>query len=254
MAFEQVVRYETEDRVAVITMNRPDKRNAINVDMREGLFAAFERARDDEDVWAVIITGAGGNFSSGHDLTMIGERARPGRSTDDLYLLMRSVWKPIIAAVEGYCLAQGAGMALCSDIRIAGAGASFGWPQVKRGISSISGPSLLAHSVPLCRAMELMLTGDFIGAEEAAAIGLVNRVVPSGKALDTAREIAAKICRNAPLAVRTIKEATIRGLGLPLPDRIRIAADLMDRVNRTEDAREGLQAFKEKREPVWKAR
>lgn len=254
MATEPVVRYEIQERVAVITMNRPERRNAINKEMREALFDAFEWARDDDGVWAIVLTGAGGNFSSGHDLTEIGERPKPGRTTEDLYQFQLSVWKPIIAAVEGFCLAQGGGLALCSDIRIAGAEAKFGWPQVKRGIMSISAPSLLAHAVPLPRAMELMLTGDFIGADEALRLGLVNRVVPAGTALDAALAMAATICRNAPLAVRAIKEATIRGLHLPLADRMRIAVDLLDRVNRSEDALEGLRAFREKRQPVWQAR
>ena len=164
--------YEVRDRIARITMNRPDKLNAINPQMRAELFEAFEDVEHNPDVWLAIITGTGRSFSVGHDLVSMAGRAHPGggpgeRTTDDLYLYLSQFYKPIIAAINGICIAQGAGLALLSDIRIASDTAQFGWPQVKRGISSMSGPCLLTQEVPHNVAMELLMTGDFLGAQDA---------------------------------------------------------------------------------------
>jgi enoyl-CoA hydratase/carnithine racemase len=250
-----VVLYQVRDRVATIQLNRPDKLNAINAQMREELFGAFEDVERNPDVWVAIITGNSKVFSVGHDLVQMAAGGVPGtRTTDELYEYQLSIYKPIIAAIDGYCLAQGTGLALCSDIRIMTSRAQFGWPQVKRGISSISGPTLLAHRVPLNIALEILMTGEPIRAEQALRLNLVNRVVEPEELLPTAYALAAQINQNAPLAVRAMKEATLRAFNLPFPERVHLAREVSDRLISTADHEEGLRAFNEKRKPVWTGR
>jgi E-phenylitaconyl-CoA hydratase len=252
MTGTSLVLYSAKDHVATITLNRPEKLNAINPEMRDGLFDAFETAHEDDDVWIIIFNANGKSFSVGHDLVeMSAARTKHGRSTDDLYIYQREIFKPIICAIHGHCLAQGAGLALGTDIRIAGESTKIGWPQVKRGISSISGPSILVHSIPLGAAMELLFTGEMIDAHEAHRLGLVNRVVPDDQVMATAEAMANLIRNNAPPAVRGMKEAIIRGFPLRLEDRVRVASYCMLKVALSADAKEGLRAFAEKRPPVW---
>ena len=255
----EFVNYEVRDRIARITMNRPEKLNAINRTMREELFSCFEDVERDPEVWIAIVTGTGRAFSVGHDLVSMAARATPGggpgeRTTDDLYLYLSRLYKPIIAAINGLCLAQGAGLAMLSDIRIAAEGVQFGWPQVKRGISSMSGPILLTRRIPMNLAMQLLMTGDFLGAEEALRLNLVNQVVPSDELLPVAEAVARRILENAPLAVRAMKEATWRGVNLELEDHLKLARDISNRVEVSDDAKEGLRAFQEKRAPRWAGR
>ena len=252
----ELVTYEVRDRIARITMNRPDKLNAINNQMRAELFEAFEDAERNPDAWLVIITGTGRAFSVGHDLVSMAARTIPGggpgeRTTDDLYHYLSQYYKPIVAAINGICIAQGAGLALLSDIRIAADTAQFGWPQVKRGISSMSGPCLLTEQVPHNVAMEFLMTGDFVGAQDALRLNLINRVVPAAELMETVEAMATKIRDNAPLAVRGIKEATLRGKGVDLAERLKIGRSIANRVEVSKDAKEGLAAFKEKRTPHW---
>jgi enoyl-CoA hydratase/carnithine racemase len=252
----EFLKYEVRDKIARITMNRPDKLNAINNQLRAELFEAFEDAERNPDAWLVIITGTGRSFSVGHDLVSMAARAIPGggpgeRTTDDLYLYLSQYYKPIIAAINGLCLAQGAGLALLSDIRIAVDTAQFGWPQVKRGISSMSGPCMLTEQVPHHVAMELLMTGDFMTAEQALHYQLINRVVSADELMPTVEAMATKIRDNAPLAVRGIKEATLRGRGVDLGERLKIGRAIANRVEVSKDAKEGLAAFAEKRKPTW---
>lgn len=247
------VLYEVKDRIAFITLNRPEKLNSINGEMRWELFQAFREVKRDPDVWVAIITGAGRAFSTGHDLAALMEESGE-ETTDDLYLYLSELWKPVIAAVNGYCMAQGGGIAMLCDIRIASENAQFAWPQVMRGIGSISGPSILAHCIPLGIALEHLLTGEAISAEEALKWGMVNRVVPVEELLPAAEAIARRILDNAPLAVRAMKEMSIRTQGLKLRDRVGLASIALDRVTKTRDAAEGLKAFQEKRAPVWQAK
>ena len=248
------VEYEVRSRTAYVTLNRPEKLNAINVEMREELWRIFNDVNSNPDVWVLVITGAGRAFSVGHDLIdMADDRGVFGRtSTDDLYVLLSNMWKPTIAAINGFCLAQGGGIALACDIRIASEEAQFGWPQVKRGIASISGPSMLTHRIPLNLAFEYLFTGEFLDANEAHRLHLVNKVVPSEELMPTVQSYVEKIQENAPLAMRAIKQAAVRGLSLRLEDRVAIASGLRTRVLQTEDAKEGLKAFQEKRTPVFK--
>ena len=175
---EREVIYEVKEGIAYITLNRPEKLNAINPEMRELLWDAFQDVRNNDEVRCAIVTGSGRAFSTGHDLVaMASARANEGPTTGDLYVEQSKIWKPIISANNGICLAQGCGIALGSDIRIASSEAQFGWPQAKRGISSVSGPALLSQVVPRNIAFEFLFTGDFVDAQKALELMLVNYVV-----------------------------------------------------------------------------
>ncbi len=247
--------YEIRDGIGYITLNRPEKLNAIDPAMRQILWDAFQDVKHNPEVRCAIVTGAGRAFSTGHDLVAMAEdRANEGPSTGDLYVVQSNIWKPIIAAINGICLAQGCGIALGSDIRIASSEAQFGWPQAKRGISSVSGPALLAQVVPLNIAFEILFTGEFIDARRAHELMLVNHVVAPEEVILKAEEIAEKIVANAPLSLAAIKEASINGAAMDLERRVSYAQNKRDLILQTEDAQEGVRAFAEKRAPVWKGR
>ena len=245
-----LVEYEVKERIAYITLNRPEKLNALNFQMKDELVACLRRYNDDRDAWVAIISGNGRAFCPGIDLTEVSIES--AAEIDRLYLEILRVMKPLICAVHGFTLAQGDGIAFCCDIRVAADDAKFGWPQPKRGISSISGPSFAAHHLPLGYAFEYLFTGEFFDAQEAYRLNMVNRVVPKDKLISTAEEIAKKILECAPLAVQAMKEAVLRGLPMPLADRMHTAAVILSNVLRTKDAQEGLKAFAEKRAPVYR--
>lgn len=216
----------------------------------------FTDVRDNSDVWCVILTGEGNSFCAGRDLIErvdVGEHL-PGPQSQDVYDMMATIYKPFIAAVNGPCIAQGCGLAFSSDVLIASETSYFSWPQVKRGVASISGPTMLTRFVPHQRAMELMFTGEPLSAEEARRWGLVRDVVSQDRVLAEARQVALSIVANAPLAVRAMKEATIRTMHMSGREAAEVAELILHIVDSSEDSREGLRAFKEKREPVWRAR
>ena len=250
------IEYEIRDKVAYITLNRPDKLNAINAEMRDELFQAFQDFEQNPEAWIAVITGKGRAFCVGHDLEEMTAPPQEGdrASIEDLYILQSQIWKPIIAALNGYCLAQGGGIALASDIRIASDRAQIGWPQAKRGISSISGPSMLSSRIALNYALEFLYTGEFIDAREALRLHLVNRVVPHDELMSAVDEYVRKLRQNAPLPMRAVKEAAVSGQYKSLEERVQISSGLFYKVQDTEDAREGLRAFSEKRTPVFKGR
>jgi enoyl-CoA hydratase/carnithine racemase len=248
------VTYTVRERVAYIVLNRPEKRNAVNAEMRDRLFEIFDDVRDNPEVWVAVLTGEGGVFSTGHDLVEMAAGDAHGRPAVELYQIIEETWKPFIAAIDGYCLAQGAGLALSCDIRIATERAQFGWPQVKRGIASTSGPCSLAHRIPLNIAYEILFTGDFFDAHEAKRLNLVNHVVPAERLREETDTLVRKILANAPVAMRAIKEIAVRGRDMNVEDRVRFADTLSEHIRQSADAKEGLAAFREKRRPVWQGR
>lgn len=254
------VLYEVEDHLATVTLNRPEKLNAMDPETYAALSEAWARIRDDGDVWAALVTGAGEEaFSAGADLE---KTISPGEAdwaafwrTQEEQLLNRGmeVWKPVVAAVNGYCLAGGMTLLLATDIRIAGADASFGLSEVKRGILPANGGTQrVMRQLPRPIAMELLLGGDGVDAETAARWGLVNEVVAPGEVEATAREYAARLCSNAPLAMQAIKELAVRGQNMPLPDALRLEESFSRHLSATEDAAEGVAAFREDRDPEFR--
>lgn len=256
-----VVLYEKRGQTAVLTLNRPEAMNALNREVRDGLRESFLRFRDDEDARTLIVTGAGDEaFSAGADLKEMSvlqrqRRVDPAGVTTAALLRNIELWKPIIAAVNGYCLAGGLELALACDIRIASENASFALTEVTRGIiPGNGGTQLLPRVVPLGMALQLMFTGERITAEEAYRIGLVNRVVPQAELMAAAMALAQRINESAPISVRLVKEAALKGLDLPLMDGLRMESLFSMFVHTTDDAREGPLAFAEKRPPVYTGR
>ena len=251
---EQTVLFEVRDRVAYITLNRPTKKNAINRAMRKDIQDAYVRVKNDPGIWAAVLTGNGEVFCAGKDLT---EKVNPEdedgsvMSNDELYLFQRFIYKPFVLALNGPCLAQGGGFALNADIVVFSERASIGWPQVKRGISSVSGPSFLPHAIPWNQAMACLMRGRFIEAQDALRLGIANEVAPHERLLDVAERWVREILENAPLAVCAIKEAARRGQEIPVKDRMYLARDIANHVLLSEDAKEGVTAFKEKRDAKW---
>ena len=253
----EAVLYEVKNHVALITLNRPQAKNALNRTMRKELQLAYTDVKHNRDIWVAILTGNGDVFCSGKDLfekVALEDEDGSVMTNDELYIFQRNIFKPIILAINGPCLAQGGGFALNADILIMSERASLGWPQVKRGISSVSGPTLLPHAIPWNQAMGYLMRGKFIPAVECYKLGIANEVALHEELLPTAHRWAAEIMENAPLAVHAIKEAARRGQEIPFDKRAYLARDVADRVLLSEDSREGILSFKEKRKPVWKAR
>jgi enoyl-CoA hydratase/carnithine racemase len=251
----ETVDYAVRDHIAYITLNRPEKKNALNRAMRKEVQDAFADVKYNPDIWVAILTARGDTFCSGKDLfEKIPPEMEKGdvMSNDELYLFQRNTFKPYIVALNGACLAQGGGFALNADIVVMSERASIGWPQVKRGISSVSGPSFLPHAVPWNIAMAYLMRGKFINADEAYRLGLANEVVPHDQLLPAAERWAREIMESAPLAVHAINEAGRRGLEVPVDTRVYMARDVANRVLLTEDSKEGVLAFREKRTPKWK--
>lgn len=260
------VLYEKRDRIAYITLNRPEAMNALNVPLRRLLLEALINFRDDDGLWVAIITGAGERaFSAGADLKEMSARRQAESAGDrrdpfwgvEAVSLNRGLklWKPVIAAINGYCLAGGLELALACDIRVAAEHAEFALTEVIRGIlPGGGGTQRLPRVIPVNIALEMMLTGGRISAAEAYRLGLVNHVVPAAEVLAKAEEVARRICEAAPLSVRAIKEATYRGLDATLDEGLRIEALLANAIHYTEDSKEGPRAFAEKRPTQFKGR
>ena len=221
------VRYELDDHVVTITYNRPDALNAVNGDMRRGLNDAFSRFRDDEDAWVAIVTGAGRAFCAGGDLRdgagSIGEFAGTfwEKPTINSFESGWEIFKPVIAAVNGYCLGYGLTLVTWCDFVIASERAEFGFPEVLLGAPAIVGAIRLPERINWQYAMELLLTGDRIDAARAKEIGLAGWVVPHDQLMDEARQLAARLVRGAPLAQRAMKEVAMRSRRLPSLEAIR---------------------------------
>jgi len=251
-----VVLTEYAEGVAVVTINRPEARNALNAEVARGVAAAIDELEARDDLVVGILTGAGGSFCSGMDLKAFlrGEDPSiPGRGLAGL--TQAPPGKPLIAAVEGYALAGGCELALACDLVVAAEDARFGLPEVRRGLVAAAGGLLrLPQRIPYQVAMELALTGEFLDAPRAHTLGLVNRLTATGGALDGARALAAAIAANGPLAVRTTKEILTGVAGWPVGERWERQQALVERVFGSEDAREGARAFADKRAPRWTGR
>jgi len=244
--------YDVEGHVATLTLNRPEKKNAVNHAMCQQLAGAFASIQDDPEVWCAVLTGAGGVFSSGHDLTEDFTDAWP--TFADLYAIQAQLTKPLVAAVEGICYAQGTALALGCDVVLASVFATFGWPQVRRGIGSVSGPTVFARLVPRHTAMRALLTGEPVMAGTLSRLGVIEVVREGLAVLAEAQRLARVIASNAPLAVQAVKLAVVDTTPLRPLTAYRVATDILKDVLRTEDAAEGLRAFREQRPPVWKGR
>lgn len=253
----QAVRYFVRDHIAHLVLARPEKRNAINRAMRREVQAAYFDVKNNPDVWLLILSAEGAVFCAGKDLL---EKVAPEDedgtvlSNDELYEYQRGIYKPIICALDGPCLAQGAGFALNSDVVVMSERASIGWPQVLRGISSVSGPTFCAQALPWVAAMGYLMRGRPIPAQECLRWGLASEVVSSAELMPAAERWAAEILQSAPLAVRAVKEAARRGQDMSYESRMYMARDVANRILASEDSKEGIRAFQEKRPPVWKAR
>lgn len=244
-----------EDGVLIITMNRPEAKNAMNRAAAEGIAAALDRLDSNDALRAAILTGAGGTFCSGMDLKGFLKGELPsvkGRGFGGL--TEAPPQKPLIAAVEGYALAGGLELMIACDLIVASETAKFGIPEAKRGLVAGAGGLLrLPDQIPPRIAMELALTGEFIDANRAYDLGLINAVT-SGSALEAAMALAAKITANGPLAVRISKQIIAESRGWPLEERWKKQAALMQPIFTSADAREGAAAFAEKRQPNWTGR
>ncbi len=251
------VTFQLDGHVATITYNRPDALNAINAEMRRDLNDAFSRFRDDEDAWVAIVTGAGRAFCAGGDLRdgagAAGEFAGTfwEKPTLNSFESGWEIFKPVIAAVNGYCLGYGLTLATWCDFVLASDRAEFGLPEVKLGVPAVVASIRLPQRINWADAMELLLTGERIDAERARAMGLVWRVVPHDALLDEAHALAERLLGGAPIAQRVMKEMALRTRHMPTLEAIRFGETMRLVAGRTHDAVEGIQASGERRAPRW---
>ena len=248
------VLWQKHEKVRIMTLNRPHKKNALSLEGQELQSHYLVEFANDEEAWVLIITGAGGTFSTGLDLAQaavaVGRAERPPGLTGHNPIV---TWKPIIAAINGYALGGGLELALACDIRIASEDARLGFPEVKRSlIAGAGGCQRLARIAPLGSAFWMLFTGDWVSAEEAFRLGIVDKVVSTDNYLQEALDLAIRICENGPLAVRAVKEAVYRGLDLPLNAALVQDNLIAFRNRQSSDAKEGPAAFLERRAPIYK--
>ncbi|HTO52216.1 MAG TPA: crotonase/enoyl-CoA hydratase family protein [Myxococcota bacterium] len=257
---------ERDGHVLLVTLNRPEARNALSPDMLWRLYEAWRLLDRDPELRCAVLTGAGGMFCAGADLKTMGreqpdaELSKRMLEVPDLHwqalLRHNRPMKPIIAAVEGYAVAGGTEILQGTDIRVAGDTATFGVTEAKRGLFPLGGSTIrLRRQIPYTLAAEILLTARHVSAQEAKEFGLIGRVVPAGGALEEARKIAAQICENGPLSVQAILKS-LRTLDESLPESVALEKELELGwpIFATEDAKEGPRAFAEKRKPVYKGK
>ncbi len=250
------VLYERDGHVATITYNRPEALNAINADLRHDLNAAWHQFRDDEEAWVGIVTGAGRAFSAGADL-----RDRRATFSGTFWEMPSAnslesgleIWKPVIAAVNGYCLGFALTLVAACDFVIASERAEFGFPEVQIGVPTIQGAVRMPKRVGWQNAMELLLLGDRVSAERAKEMGLVWKVVGHDDLLTEARALADRLCKPAPLAIRATKEVAHRGQELSFVEAIRFGETMRRVAGATDDAKAGPVAYRETRQAEWQA-
>jgi enoyl-CoA hydratase len=257
LAIPSTIQYELRDHVATITINRPDAMNSLTMEMLMGIEEAFDEFNADADGWVAILTAAGDKaFSSGLDLKEAAPLLTGGDTLgfdDTTKRQFSDVFKPIICAVNGFCIAGGLEMLLGTDLRIAAEHATFGLGEVKMGLVPLGGTHIrLPRQIPWAIAMQLLLTGKNIDARRAYEVGLINEVVPADQLMATAHKTAERMCRNGPLAMKTAKEIAVRALGLESGFVLEKA--LGARVLASDDAVEGPRAFAEKRPPKFTGR
>ncbi len=250
--------FRVEKRTAIVTLNRPDAKNALSPAMLVGMADAWDEIDSNDDIRCAILTGSGGTFCAGMDLKSMSEPDNPymARFADnpDLHWksLLRSydLKKPLIAAVEGYAVAGGTEILQATDIRVAGESAVFGLFEAKRGLFPLGGSTVrLRRQIPYTVAMDLLLTAREMSADEALKVGLIGQVVDDGKALDTALEIASVLCDNAPLSLEAIKRSVRETEGMSEEDGLRRELEIGWPIFATQDSKEGAKAFAEKRKP-----
>lgn len=249
-----VVEVEQVGRITMITLNRPDKRNALTSEMNLLLRDAFEHFRDDHDAWVAVLAANGHDFCAGVDLSAPPPRGRketwPGGITREF-----ECWKPILAATQGHVLGGGLELALCADIRVGDTTTMLGSPEVRWGMMQGAGATQrLPRAIPFGVALELLFTGDFMPADRAERLGLLNHVAAQGEALEATVAMAERIVARAPLGVRRAKEAAYRGLDQPTGDGLRTEMLLSRTLGGTKDLEEGRAAYREGRAPEWQAR
>jgi len=255
-----MIEYQKEGRITIITINRPEALGALTVKGHEELHDALVAFRDDDELLVGIITGTGDKaFCSGVDikdmLPFIKKTASKPWQQPATMMRGLDLWKPLIAALNGLTLGGGLEIALGCDIRIASENARFGFPEVRAGMFPAGGGTQrLPRLIPPGIAAEMIFTGKMIDAQEAYRVGLVNKVVPLDKLMPTAKELAEAICEVGPLAVRTAKEAMIRGMSLSLEEGLRLETTLTPPVVFSRDFEEGIKAFAEKRKPKFEGR
>jgi enoyl-CoA hydratase len=245
---------ESRDGIAIITINRPEVRNAVNGEVARGIAGAIDQFDERQDIRVLILTGAGGTFSAGMDLKaflagdapVVPERGFGG-------IVERPPRKPVIAAVEGYALAGGFELALACDLIVASEEARFGLPEVRRGLVAGAGGLIrLPRRVPYHLAMEIVLTGEHVPAARLHAAGLVSELVPAGQALASARELAGRVAQGAPLSLVTSKRVVAESGDWDLSEAFSRQGEVIAPVFTSADAMEGAVAFAEKRAPVWR--
>ena len=256
--------FERDGATAIVTMNRPEAKNALSLPMLVGMADAWREIDDNEDIRCAILTGAGGTFCAGMDLKAMGgtdaEKYKHRQAEDpDLHwkALLRhyQLKKPLIAAVEGWAVAGGTEILQATDIRVAGESAKFGVFEARRGLFPLGGSTVrLRRQIPYTMAMELLLTAREVSAAEAKEIGLIGRVVPDGTALDAAKQLASMVAANGPLAVEAIKRSVQETEGMSEIDGLAHELEIGWPIFATEDAQEGPRAFAEKRPPHFQRR
>jgi len=255
------VLYEVRDHVATITLNRPEHRNPLSREMITDLLTAFNAARDDGDVRAMVLTGAGDKaFCAGADLGGFGGDATEvekhlGRGTFvDLFLGIERLGKPVVACVNGHALAGGMGLAMSCDLVVAADTATFGTPEINVGLWPMMIMAIINRNLPRKRAMELYMTGDRIDAKKALEWGLVNRVVPAAEVRDSAHRLAVRLAAKSPIIMRLGRDAFFAIDGLDVEAALRHLQSQLTVVTLSDDAKEGVVAFLQKREPDFKGR